>query len=1835
MAAVFSLLVMAATAGPFLDNETLHANQDPHTETRRSDHFRLAFGHHNRDTGAPMTEELAQGNLQMFEQMWRHWVEDLGLRDINESATNPDGNKYRANFVFLMTWDDGGGGGAYMSMDANGFAWAMSNPSNCRFDPPSGATPHEFGHVWQGTAGGFNGTDSSGAWWENHANWMQLQFLNSCPHAGGHMANSMYYPAHGRRYYDDWTIWETAMEDPRYGADWINEVWTHATPAQKTGEYIIDRMIRLDRSGSADKAAGINDLWGDMAKRMVTWDFRRQRWLSGANIAETSADWWSWYQRSRTPMVRMAGTEDLYRPARAHLPQQFGLNVIPLTATPGTTVECTFEPFGDPMRNSDWRAVLVAVSSNNDARYSEMWNAGTNAISLSNDETQLYLVVIATPRPMKVGQMEEYRLDSGSQFPYAVSFSGATPRNAVFPKPSVAGASHSNGGGFVASTATVDASAYVGPDAMVLDTAQVRNDARIEDHAVVRHNARVRDHAVVSGHAMVQDTAQVYGNAKVRDWARVFGNAEVCENARVIEHANCGDNGIKVYGHAVIKGTTYVYATSTIAGCSIWEGDTANGGTLVERGVTFGWSWGFNAAYFAGLADNNYVYAQHTFEKDHPVWAWDEFGINHGFLMNGARAGVDPARGGRVLPLNGSSQYVELHNSVNDWKDTAVATWVKWAGGADDQRVWSFGDGAGKQMYLTPLDTSTGRLRFVITNGTTSETLDGVAALPVNTWTHVAVVFSGSSRILYVNGSPVATATGTLWPDQLNAPRMANANYLGRGNDGHYFSGALDDFRVYMKALNAVEVAAVHALPAPSPVTLPSDTTPPSPNAAAWLVAPAAVPGSDAAITMSAVRGADASGWVEYAFECVSGGGNDSGWVSSNLYTDAGLEPGTTYTYRVRMRDRNGNTTAFSSNASATTRISSIGAASFAYGPAGIANGQVRMRAQVPENAVGKIEYKFDRTAPGSASSGWQASPTWNDSGLGAGVSCSYTVTLRDSRGNTSAPSAPVATEARDLAPPALPIPEAYWSMRPYATIDNGISMTAMTATDPAGVQYLFQCTSGNGPDSAWQDSATFRTSALPVGTYTYRYKLRDRSAQSNESGWSAGYTATVTTTSGHHRYGMEELPALADDDLVDFDGTVIQVKSDHYVVRDLSSGTTITVHPSTYGRVTDAGLVLKNVRVKGHLYTFDGTRTVTYATVDNLGDPALYTVSGRVADERDEGISGATVYFSYDPDPAASPVVTATTDANGYYSRPVLNGEWYVAASASTHNSAQAQRVVVENADRPGIHFTLADNVRVSGQVVHRDSGAPVAGAQVVFSTSPNASASPTFTATTDAGGLFSQPVQNGTWYVAAGSPGHYVSRDQTVGVAGADVGGLRFSLTSNARDIPLTGNLIFSAVTDVLPSSGPAGAWATYQPAGLSLSPIASPAVEIAEGRQWVRTLHDNGDGFELGTYADPIPCDGATAVIVVKPERNSLSTSWTSCVDVFYNRLVLGVRNSTGRVDVWRNGQHYQSASAIPGGQSTVLSLVVQPNGTFAVFANGTSILIVTETSDMTALVPNVPGGFANGINVGRNKPDGWTTFNGLTGDVFLYNVALSTSERQQLETDLFTKFGIGTVPEFTLTASAGAGGTISPYGTTPVPPGGSQTFSMAPGPGHVLLDVKVDGVSVGAPDSYTFSGVGADHAIMATFALSAMENWRREHFEGNAGDDDVAGPLADPDEDGAVNLMEFALRGDPNAQDAEAIAPHMRPCADTGLPALAFRVRAGGHVDPSGGYRADGIVYSVFMKDRLEPEPDWVLFPLTEPLRWEEDHDGVPLLCVPVDTGPGAAVRFLRLKVSMDE
>jgi YD repeat-containing protein len=75
-------------------------------------------------------------------------------------------------------------------------------------------------------------------------------------------------------------------------------------------------------------------------------------------------------------------------------------------------------------------------------------------------------------------------------------------------------------------------------------------------------------------------------------------------------------------------------------------------------------------------------------------------------------------------------------------------------------------------------------------------------------------------------------------------------------------------------------------------------------------------------------------------------------------------------------------------------------------------------------------------------------------------------------------------------------------------------------------------------------------------------------------------------------------------------------------------------------------------------------------------------------------------------------------------------------------------------------------------------------------------------------------------------------------------------------------------------------------------------------------------------------------------------------------------------------------------------------------------------------------------------------------------------------------------------YTITATAGSGGSISPSGAVSVKSGTNKTFTITPNTGYHIAVVTVDGVSQGAISSYTFTNVRANHTINASFAINTF-------------------------------------------------------------------------------------------------------------------------------------------------
>ena len=81
--------------------------------------------------------------------------------------------------------------------------------------------------------------------------------------------------------------------------------------------------------------------------------------------------------------------------------------------------------------------------------------------------------------------------------------------------------------------------------------------------------------------------------------------------------------------------------------------------------------------------------------------------------------------------------------------------------------------------------------------------------------------------------------------------------------------------------------------------------------------------------------------------------------------------------------------------------------------------------------------------------------------------------------------------------------------------------------------------------------------------------------------------------------------------------------------------------------------------------------------------------------------------------------------------------------------------------------------------------------------------------------------------------------------------------------------------------------------------------------------------------------------------------------------------------------------------------------------------------------------------------------------------------------------YTGGGGSSYSYYTIKATAGAGGSISPSGNVSVREGRDQTFTITPDKGYAVANVKIDGKSIGAVKSYTFENVRRTHTIEVIF------------------------------------------------------------------------------------------------------------------------------------------------------
>ncbi len=110
-----------------------------------------------------------------------------------------------------------------------------------------------------------------------------------------------------------------------------------------------------------------------------------------------------------------------------------------------------------------------------------------------------------------------------------------------------------------------------------------------------------------------------------------------------------------------------------------------------------------------------------------------------------------------------------------------------------------------------------------------------------------------------------------------------------------------------------------------------------------------------------------------------------------------------------------------------------------------------------------------------------------------------------------------------------------------------------------------------------------------------------------------------------------------------------------------------------------------------------------------------------------------------------------------------------------------------------------------------------------------------------------------------------------------------------------------------------------------------------------------------------------------------------------------------------------------------------------------------------------------------------------YNDVTSAPFVLMIKPATPAGEPKDTKITTD-SVGNdwdYSNYTIKATAGAGGSISPSGDVSVREGEDQTFTITTDEGYAVADVKIDGKSIGAVNSYAFENVRRTHTIEVIF------------------------------------------------------------------------------------------------------------------------------------------------------
>lgn len=208
------------------------------------------------------------------------------------------------------------------------------------------------------------------------------------------------------------------------------------------------------------------------------------------------------------------------------------------------------------------------------------------------------------------------------------------------------------------------------------------------------------------------------------------------------------------------------------------------------------------------------------FSEGSGTTAYDASGNgNNGLLVNGP-SWTTNATGDGALSFNGTSQYVAMSNDPSGTGAATFSAWIYPTAWGAQKNIIAAQQGALEFFVGTSYPTTTG-LVSLSDNGGATKCGSPAASLALNTWYLVTATRDASGDCtIYINGAQVSTGSSGV-PVAGTALSVASR----AAGAGFYFSGSIDDVRIYNRVLAASEVSSLYTSTTTQTTSPPPATT--------------------------------------------------------------------------------------------------------------------------------------------------------------------------------------------------------------------------------------------------------------------------------------------------------------------------------------------------------------------------------------------------------------------------------------------------------------------------------------------------------------------------------------------------------------------------------------------------------------------------------------------------------------------------------------------------------------------------------------------------------------------------------------------------------------------------------------------------------------------------------------------------------------------------------------------------------------------------------------------------------------------------------------------------